>query len=285
MTARKSNPGSGKNQRGYALLMVIFLAATVMIFAVAASLQIRTEGLREKETELAWRGNQYARAVRLYYKKHGFYPKSLDDLTAYHTDQPLFLRKAYKDPMNTKDGSWRLIYLLPNGQLQGSYMHQQVQTVIPMGGPLGGGTTPTSGIGGTTGGTTGGASGQPPTAGTGTTPTSPDQSGNSGQSSDQQSNNGPVFGGSIVGVASKINKPSLRVYEKGKAYDHWEFIDPSLLNPTPGGLPGVPPAGAPTGTQPPTIPGQPTGPGSTINPGAPIGSGQSPSPSPQIKKQ
>ena len=30
------------------------------------------------------------------------------------------MRQAYKDPMNAKDGDWRLIYVSPTGQLIGS---------------------------------------------------------------------------------------------------------------------------------------------------------------------
>src|SRR5580698_5493145 len=126
MTAGVSNRIPKRGERGYALLMVIFLVATLMVFAVAGSISVKTEGQREKEDELAWRGNQYVRAIRFFYKKNGRFPKTMDELTAYHTDQPNFIRKAYKDPMNKADGTWRLIYVLPNGQLQGSVMHTQL---------------------------------------------------------------------------------------------------------------------------------------------------------------
>jgi hypothetical protein len=77
---RAPKPG----ERGYALLMVIFLAATLMIFAVVGSLSVKTEGQRQKEEELAWRGNQYVRAIRFFYKKNGRFPKTIDELTATH---------------------------------------------------------------------------------------------------------------------------------------------------------------------------------------------------------
>src|SRR5579863_4395571 len=200
MTAPDSKRIPLRSDRGYAVLFAVFLVATLMTFAVVGSVSIKTQGQREKEEELAWRGNQYVRAIRFFYKKNGRFPKTMDELTAVHTDQPNFLRKAYKDPMNTADGSWRLIYVLPNGQLQGSLMHTQLQGALPIAGPLGG-TPPTTGtptIG------AGGTSGQPPTFGSGAQQTpSSTPAGTPGQSS-QSSSDSTVFGGSIIGVASKI---------------------------------------------------------------------------------
>jgi hypothetical protein len=278
MIARNSKRIPQRGERGYALLMVIFLVATLMTFAVVGTLNVKNQGQREKEDELAWRGNQYVRAIRLFYKKNGRFPKTIDELTAYHTDQPNFIRKAFKDPMNKADGSWRLIYVLPNGQLSGSVMHTQLQGAMPIAGPLGGnlpgGTATTPGVGG-------GMTGQPPTVGTGTQtpPTTTTPLGTS-TPSDQSTSDSPVFGGSIIGVASKIKLPSLRVYKLGTSYYEWEFIwDPTAVSGAPV-MPGTP-AGTPTGTQPPgtqppatTTPGQPGTPGQSGTSGQPQGPGQ-----------
>jgi hypothetical protein len=35
---------------------------------------------------------------------------------------------------------------------------------------------------------------------------------------------GPVLGGFLTGVASTVDKPSIRVYNGGKKYNQWEFI-------------------------------------------------------------
>ena len=35
---------------------------------------------------------------------------------------------------------------------------------------------------------------------------------------------GPVLGGFITGVASTVDRPSIRVYNGGKKYNQWEFI-------------------------------------------------------------
>src|SRR5580692_9973636 len=106
-------------QSGYSLLMVVFLVATMLIFAAVVTPNLLTEGRRERETETIWRGEQYERAVGLYFRKFGKYPTKIEDLTN-QTNGVRFLRQAYTDPMNKDDGSWRFIYIGPNGQLIGS---------------------------------------------------------------------------------------------------------------------------------------------------------------------
>ncbi len=125
MITRRRLPSRKRGQQGYALLMVIFMATLLLIFAEMAAPNIQTEGRREKEKEMVWRGKQYARAVKLYYRKMGRFPTSLDDLTKPKVGSLRFLRQPYKDPMNTQDGSWRLIYVGPAGQLIGSLKPNQ----------------------------------------------------------------------------------------------------------------------------------------------------------------
>jgi len=260
VTKRSHRCGLVKGQRGYALLMVIFLVATLMIVALGGSLSIRTEGQREKEEELAWRGEQYVRATRLFFKKNGRFPKTMEELTAYHTDQPRYIRQAYKDPMNTGDGSWKVIYLLPNGQLVGTVLHKQLQGAMPIGGPLGG--SPAGGV--MPAGPTGGI-GQQPSSGIGALQPAATGQSTSQTSSDSQTSDSPVFGGSMIGVVSKVNKRSLRVYKDGKSYNEWEFYyDITATGALPAGV-------APAGVKPPTTP---TTPGQSQNPGQSPGSGQ-----------
>src|SRR5712675_1794756 len=109
-----------KPQGGYAMLMVVFLTTVVLLGAIAAAPYIRTERQREKEQEMIWRGKQYVRGIKLYYRKTGRFPTSMDDLTKPKFGSLRFMRQAYKDPMNKKDGEWRLIYVGPTGQLIGS---------------------------------------------------------------------------------------------------------------------------------------------------------------------
>src|SRR3984893_11035697 len=105
---------------GYALMMVVFFTALMLVAAMVAAPRILLEGKREKEKEMIWRGHQYVRGVKLYYRKMGRFPTSIDDLTKPKTGSLRFMRQAYKDPMNGEDGSWRLIYVGPAGQLIGS---------------------------------------------------------------------------------------------------------------------------------------------------------------------
>src|ERR1700704_2808270 len=109
-----------KSQGGYAMLMVVFLTTVVLLGAIAAAPYIRTERQREKEQEMIWRGKQYVRGIKLYYRKTGRFPTSVDDLTKPKLGSLRFMRQAYKDPMNKADGAWRFIYVGPSGQLIGS---------------------------------------------------------------------------------------------------------------------------------------------------------------------
>jgi len=239
------------NEGGYALLTVIFMVATMILLASTAALRIDTQGRRERETELAWRGEQYERSIGLYFRKFGKYPTKVEDLVK-QTNGVRFLRQAYTEPMNKDDGSWRFIYVGPGGQLIGSLRRTsllQALITTPMlpGGP--------------------GASSSNPFG-------TPSQTGqNNGQTPQPQPLEGAVIGGNIIGVASKVKQDSLRVYQGGDKYELWEFIwnpmqqvaipgqgpiAPSGTTTAPGvPLPGGPP---PEGTSPPTTPpGNPQG--------------------------
>ena len=63
---------------------------------------------REKEEELVFRGNQYARAINLYQRKFAnASPTSLDVLIEQH-----MLRKKFRDPMSTeKEGQFQMLYI------------------------------------------------------------------------------------------------------------------------------------------------------------------------------
>jgi hypothetical protein len=124
---RNCNPTRRKlrGQEGYALTLVVFMLALIVIASAAVAPDIITNGRREREEEMIWRGKQYVRGIRLYvryYQMHGSttrFPTSMEDLTKNKVGIR-FMRQAYKDPVNPVDGSWRLIYVGPNGQLIGS---------------------------------------------------------------------------------------------------------------------------------------------------------------------
>jgi len=238
--------------------MVMFILALLVLAMAETAPTVLSKIQREREAEMVWRGKQYTRGIRMYYLKMNRFPTSLDDLTKPKTGIR-FMRQAYKDPMNEVDGSWRLIYVGPNGQLIGSLSDRS----IGMSGQLGGsGTAGTqaggssffstgSGSGfnnssstsfGSTGFGTNQAAGSTQIGATGTTfanGTSPTNSTGIGDNSafedpgQPHSLAGPMdasntIGGNIIGVGSKVNKKSFMVYEKAKNYRLFEFIwDPS----------------------------------------------------------
>lgn len=211
-----------RQQAGFTLLMVVFMVAAMIIAAAAAAPNILTQGRREKETEMVWRGQQYVRAIGLYYRKFGKYPTKVEDLTK-QTNGVRFLRQAYTDPMNKDDGSWRFIYVGPNGQLIGSLRQTSLlQTALTTPGmgalsALGGGLQPLPPPALTTGATQAPGIGQPGQQ------QNPAAAPNSLQSQ-LQPLTGPVLGGNIIGVGSKMKQPSLRIYLGGETYQEWEFI-------------------------------------------------------------
>ena len=236
------------------------MVATMIIAAAAVTPNLLTEGRREKEAEMVWRGQQYARAIGLYYRKFGKYPTKVEDLTK-QTNGVRFLRQAYTDPMNKEDGSWRFIYVGPNGQLIGSLrptsLLQSTLSTPGLGGALslGGGLQPLAPPGtgpGTTPGAAPGMNGAPG-AGQAGQQTNPASAANPLESQPQPLD-GTVIGGNIIGVGSKIKKPSLRIYLGGDTYQQWEFIwNPTGQIAVPGQTPANPnanPTTAPNGTNP-----------------------------------
>ncbi len=265
------------HQEGFALVLVVFMATMLLLGAMLVAPNIRTEGQREKEKEMIWRGQQYARGIKLYYRKTGRFPTSIDDLTKPKIGSLRFMRQAYKDPMNQEDGSWRLIYVGPAGQLIGSLKPPQQNLRFGqapgIGTPANALAAPTavSGLGnvGLAGGQSPfGQSGQQPgtqsgTSGSGTnssnqtaitgTPVSADQ-GTDPNVPIPSGDTPNVVGGNIIGVGSKINKKSIKVYDHAKNYRLFEFIwDPSK------DTFGIGQAGLQTGTGLGQVPGQPLG--------------------------
>lgn len=218
-----------KNEAGYALLMAVFMVATMILAASVATTSILTQGRREMEKEMIWRGHQYERAIGLYYIKFQHYPTKIEDLTR-QTNGVRFLRQAYTDPMNKEDGSWRFIYVGPNGQLIGSLrpssLLQNTLTGSSITGasPLGGGLQPLSptGSGAQTGaGITAGPGGA---GGSGLIQQANPASTQNPLEPQPQPLGGQVIGGNIVGIGSKIKQSSFRVYQGGDTYQTWEFI-------------------------------------------------------------
>jgi len=100
--------GARSGEEGFILIAVLFLVALLLIGLAVAAPRMARSIQRDKELELVHRGEQYRRAIQLYYRKFGAYPTSIDQLL--NTNNIRFLRKRYTDPITGKD-DWRLIHL------------------------------------------------------------------------------------------------------------------------------------------------------------------------------
>lgn len=195
-----------RKQAGYALLLVMLMAALILVALAVAVPRLLTQGKREREEELIFRGQQYQHAIGLYYKKLGRYPQSLDDLL--RTNDRGFLRRPFRDPM-TPDGQWRILGLGPGGALLGS-THKPLPTGSVSNPPMD--TEPPAG--------------KPPKEG-------PLLSFKPGEKSPYP----------IAGVASRSQDASIRVYDSYGRYYDWEFVyDPTkeAQRPAPGATAGQP---------------------------------------------
>ena len=268
-------------EAGFAYLLALFMVLAVVIASQVALQNLATEGRRLREQEMIWRGEQCARAIKLYYRKTGHYPQTMDDLQKGMPELHFLRAAAYKDPMN-KDGGgdWRMIYVNATGQLIGStrYANYQQMAIIDMnGGKIpdqavlpGAVTVASMGAANSPQGQNpqgsqqpGQASGQPQTSsGDQSQPTNP-----LAQLKPSGPVDGPVLGGFLTGVASKVDRPSVKVYKGGKKYLDWEFI----WNPVEDNARAVQQGLSPQGPTP-GQPGQPLGSGG-IGPSPPGGPG------------
>src|SRR5271154_2121772 len=130
-----SPQGRTNSEAGYILLAVLFLVALILLSLAVAAPRVAKSIQRDKELELIHRGEQYKRAIKLYYRKFGSYPASIDQLE--NTNNIRFLRKRYTDPMTGKD-DWKIIH----------YGQAHVKTLGLFGQPIAtAGSTPGAGPG------------------------------------------------------------------------------------------------------------------------------------------
>lgn len=96
---RLAGQGSRAAERGYAMAGLLVALSVMAVLMSAALPQWSHLARREKEIELIWRGEQYARAVELFQRRFAnAYPPTLDVLV-----EQKFLRKKYKDPITGDD--------------------------------------------------------------------------------------------------------------------------------------------------------------------------------------
>jgi len=97
----QANPESG-----IVLLMVVFLTFLLLLALAIAAPNWAKSLQRQKELETIHRGQQYERAIQVYYRKFHRYPNTIKQLE--NTNDERFLRQKYKDPLTGKD-DWKLV--------------------------------------------------------------------------------------------------------------------------------------------------------------------------------
>jgi type II secretory pathway pseudopilin PulG len=223
-------------QNGYAMVVLLVSLSIMAIMMTAVMPVWRHTAQREKEAELVFRGEQYARAITLLQRKSvGAYPPSIDFLV----DQR-FLRKKFKDPITNDDFvPIVLTAAAPPGGAAGTQRGGAPAVGSARG--LGRGNQP--GAAPTTGATGAGTPGTPSGAG-------------------------------ITGVTSKSKEESIRLYKGRNHYNEWLFVaTPAAAAPgtgAPGARGAGPRGGGPQGPNNPQVPlpfGVPGGPrGNPSNP-------------------
>jgi type II secretory pathway pseudopilin PulG len=265
MSGKKISSGAIRNaERGFTLIGAVLLVALFTISLSVAVPQVIQEIRRDKELEAIHRGQQYARAIRLFYRRTGSFPTDISQLE--NTNNIRYLRKQYLDPITNHP--WKLVYqgevkpeILQTGFF-GSSSRVQVASSIPAGvipGLASG--VPGSGYGGN-GGIThflNPRNGQPDNQlNSSGVQSSADSAGN-GTGATAGAEGSTVRRGRIVGVSSISTEASIRIYKKQTHYNDWQFIyDPIFDGIVGGGQPAPTPSNlSPTsGTLPQPLPAQ-----------------------------
>jgi type II secretory pathway pseudopilin PulG len=253
-----------KGEQGFMLVGLIVAIFLILLALSVAAPKVAQELRREREVEAIHRGDQYVRAIRLYYRKMNHtYPGTMEQLEK--SNNVRFLRQQYVDPMTGK-ADWRLIHVGEAKTTVKGFFGQPLAGLTPglgsvagmassgMGGSSGApgaGGSSYSGIGGsgasspgtsgssspsTSGfgysspggiGTTGGAAGG---VGGATTPTdssaagSTSSMGSAGGIGSQSASSFTGGGAPFVGVGVPKEGESITVLNEQTTYNTWEFI-------------------------------------------------------------
>ncbi len=129
-----------RDQGGFVLLTLLFTAAAIAVQLAITLPRAAMEAQRIREETLIYRGEQYKRAIELYYRKHQKYPQELDDLE--DTNGVRYLRRRYKDPLTGED-EWRIVHMGPDGRFKDSIVYdtedEEERSRSGMGSGFGGG--------------------------------------------------------------------------------------------------------------------------------------------------
>lgn len=104
---------------GYALLALLASAAMLLASLALSLPRLAMQSQRTREETLIGRGEQYQRAIKLYFREHRKYPRELEDLE--DTDGVRYLRGGHGDPMG-ETGEWRIIHMGTDGRFEDSLL-------------------------------------------------------------------------------------------------------------------------------------------------------------------
>lgn len=188
-------PRHARAQRGFAMAALLVVLAVMSLVLSMALPAWHHAARREREAELIFRGEQYARAIMLFQRQTpGAYPPDIDTLV-----EGRFLRRTYRDPM-TADGEFRLV------------LQSELATV--------------SGTG-----ASGAAADDPSGEGdAGLRPRRDDAGARPGfmqgarPFGDRTGNTPGGVDGNIVGVVSRSEQTSIALYDGKSKYSEWVFI-------------------------------------------------------------
>jgi type II secretory pathway pseudopilin PulG len=91
-----------RTQRGFTMALALAVAVVMGLMLMKIAPLVSAEVQRENESELIFRGEAIAAALRIYAAKTGRYPTDFEDVMKL---RPRILRQKYKDPM-TPGGDW-----------------------------------------------------------------------------------------------------------------------------------------------------------------------------------
>lgn len=117
MSPRIRKPG----ESGFALLLVFLMAAVLAITLYLQLPRVAFQVQRQKEQLLIERGEQYKRAIQVFFRTNNRYPAEIKDLENFNNRR--FLRHKFIDPMTGKD-DWRLVHV-NNGVLTDSVLNKK----------------------------------------------------------------------------------------------------------------------------------------------------------------
>ena len=166
-----------RGELGYAMVGLLVVLGVMGIVASMTLPVWSQAATREREAELIFRGEQYARAVELYQRQHvGAYAPDFETLV-----ERRFLRRLYGDPMSD-DGEFQVIHFDQVNSAQGDAIRSS-------------------------------------------------QVGESGSDNGDVQRETELFQldqdreqGGVVGVVSRSNRKSLRVYNQRENYNQWAFV-------------------------------------------------------------